>query len=213
MLTCSCNFYGISGSSLSIDLQGCSGGLHFGDVLTFDLKKMAWSSMTTTGRRPESRDSHSAAVLRRRMIVFGGTNGLRKTNDLHILDLLTGEWSRPICDGVPPCPRESHTATIVGEDKLLVFGGSGDGEGNYLNDVHVLDLKAMKWSSPMVMGDPPPPRDSHVAAAVGNRLLVYGGDCGDRYHGEVDILDLDTLTWYRVRSSHLVLFIEQLRKP
>ncbi|CAA6653960.1 unnamed protein product [Spirodela intermedia] len=143
---------------------GCSGGLHFGEVLTFDLKTMAWSSMATTGRRPESRDSHSAA-----------------TNELHILDLLTGEWSRPICDGVPPCPTGEPHATIVGEDKLLVFGGSGDGEGNYLNDVHILDLKTAT--------SPPP---------LGSRLLVYGGDCGDRYYGEVDILDVDTLTWYRV---------------
>lgn len=69
------------------------------------------------------------------------------------------------------------------------------GAGNYLSDVHILDLKLMKWTSPDVKGDLPAPRDSHTTVAVENRLVVYGGDCGDHYLGEVDILDLDTLTW------------------
>uniref|UniRef100_A0A1D1YZC3 Rab9 effector protein with kelch motifs n=1 Tax=Anthurium amnicola TaxID=1678845 RepID=A0A1D1YZC3_9ARAE len=177
---------------------GCCGGLHFGEVLTLDLNKMVWSSMATTGERPGSRDSHSAAIVGHRMIVFGGTNGSKKVNDLHILDLRTKEWNRPLCKGNPPSPRESHSATVIGEEKLVIFGGSGEGEANYLNDVHILDLKTMTWTYPEVKGELPVPRDSHTAVAIGNRLLVYGGDCGDRYHGEVDVLDIDTLTWSRL---------------
>ena len=178
--------------------QGCCGGLHFSDVLTLNLDTMVWSSLATTGQLPGSRDSHSAVLVGQKMIILGGTNGSRKVNDLHILDLSTNEWSRPNCEGNPPSPRESHTATVVGDDRLVIFGGSGEGEGNYLNDVHVLDLKTMKWTSPEVKGDLPAPRDSHTAVAIENKLFVYGGDCGDRYHGEVDVLDLDTLTWSRV---------------
>lgn len=87
---------------------------------------------------------------------------------------------------------------MVGEGKVVIFGGSGDGDGNYLNDVHVLDVKTMTWSSPEVKGEVPAPRDSHVAVAIGNKMFIYGGDCGDRYHGEVDVLDMDTMTWSRV---------------
>ncbi|RWR94309.1 rab9 effector protein with kelch motifs-like protein isoform X1 [Cinnamomum micranthum f. kanehirae] len=177
---------------------GCCGGLHFSDVLTLNLDTMVWSSLATTGQLPGSRDSHSAVLVGQKMIILGGTNGSRKVNDLHILDLSTNEWSRPNCEGNPPSPRESHTATVVGDDRLVIFGGSGEGEGNYLNDVHVLDLKTMKWTSPEVKGDLPAPRDSHTAVAIENKLFVYGGDCGDRYHGEVDVLDLDTLTWSRL---------------
>ncbi|XP_020572871.1 rab9 effector protein with kelch motifs-like isoform X2 [Phalaenopsis equestris] len=178
---------------------GCCGGLHFSDVLTLNLETMTWISLATTGHKPGTRDSHSAVIVGQKMIVLGGTNGVKKVNDLHILDLLTKEWSKPTSKGNPPCPRESHTATLVGEDRLVIFGGSGEGEANYLNDVHVLDLKTITWSSPEVKGDPPAPRDSHAAVAIGNKLLIYGGDCGDRYHGEVDVLDTDTMSWSRQR--------------
>uniref|UniRef100_A0A0D9V024 DCD domain-containing protein n=1 Tax=Leersia perrieri TaxID=77586 RepID=A0A0D9V024_9ORYZ len=181
---------------------GCCGGLHFSDVLTLNLETMSWSSLATTGARPGTRDSHGAALVGHRMMVFGGTNGSKKVNDLHVLDLRTKEWTKPPCSGTPPSPRESHTVTVVGGERLVVFGGSGEGEGNYLNDVHVLDVATMTWSSPEVScdgggGAAPAARDSHGAVAVGNRLFVYGGDCGDRYHGEVDVLDMDAMAWSR----------------
>lgn len=159
---------------------------------------MAWDTLATTGLGPGPRDSHSAVLVGKRMIVFGGTNGSKKVNDLHILDLESKEWMQPDCKGAAPSPRESHTATLVGKDKLVIFGGSGEGEANYLNDLHVLDLNTMNWTSPVVKGDIPVPRDSHSAVPISNKLFVYGGDCGDRYHGDVDMFDLDTLTWSRV---------------
>ncbi|KAL5222684.1 hypothetical protein ABZP36_027397 [Zizania latifolia] len=196
---------------------GCCGGLHFSDVLTLNLETMVWSSLATTGQRPGTRDSHGAALVGHRMMVFGGTNGSKKVNDLHVLDLRTKEWSKPACKGTPPSPRESHTVTLAaGGDRLVVFGGSGEGEGNYLNDVHVLDLSTMAWSSPDVKGDVPAPRDSHGSVAIGNRLFIYGGDCGDRYHGDVDVLDMDTMAWSRfavkgaspgVRAGHAAVAV------
>ncbi|XP_062081835.1 uncharacterized protein LOC133788384 isoform X2 [Humulus lupulus] len=177
---------------------GCCGGLHFGDVLLLNLDTMVWNALVSTGEGPGPRDSHSAVVVGQKMIVFGGTNGSKKVNDLHILDLGKKEWMQPECKGTPPSPRESHTATLVSDERLVIFGGSGEGEGNYLNDLHILDLKTMSWSSPEVKGDVPVPRDSHSAVTFGNKLFVYGGDCGDRYNGDVDMLDMDTLTWSRL---------------
>ncbi|CAN6581833.1 unnamed protein product [Malus baccata var. baccata] len=177
---------------------GCCGGMHFSDVLVLDLEKMVWNTLVSTGQGPGPRDSHSAVVLGHKMIVFGGTNGSKKVNDLHILNLVTKVWTRPECTGTPPSPRESHTATLVGDDKLVIFGGSGEGKGNYLNDLHVLDLNTMRWTSPEVKGDVPAPRDSHSTIAMGKKLLVYGGDRGDRYYGGVDMLDMNTLTWSRL---------------
>nr|XP_043608740.1 RING finger protein B-like [Erigeron canadensis] len=195
---------------------GCCGGLHFSDVLVLNLETMAWTNIATTGAGPGPRDSHSAVIVGHMMIIFGGTNGTKKVNDIHILDLLTREWTRPNCKGVAPTPRESHTATMISHDRMVIFGGSGEGDANYLNDLHVLDLKTMRWSSPVPKGDIPVPRDSHIAVFVCNNLFVYGGDCGDRYRGDVDVFNVDTLTWSRfvvqgespgVRAGHAAVTI------
>ncbi|MBA0787689.1 hypothetical protein Gotri_027206 [Gossypium trilobum] len=195
---------------------GCCGGLHFCDVLMLNLNKMVWKTLETTGQGPGPRDSHSAVLVGTKMMVFGGTNGSKKVNDLHVLDLASKEWIQAECNGVAPSPRESHTATLVGEDKVVIFGGSGEGEAVYLNDLHVLDLRTMRWTSPTVRGHIPVPRDSHSAVAIGNKLVVYGGDCGDRYHGDVDVFDMDNSTWSRlavqgslpgVRAGHAAVSI------
>ncbi|GMI65428.1 hypothetical protein HRI_000212000 [Hibiscus trionum] len=177
---------------------GCCGGLHFSDVLMLHLNTMVWKTLETTGQGPGPRDSHSVVLVGTKMMVFGGTNGSKKVNDLHVLDLRSKEWTRAECNGVAPSPRESHTATLIGVDKVVIFGGSSEGRANYLNDLHVLDLRTMRWTSPQVRGHIPVPRDSHSAVAIGNKLVVYGGDCGDRYHGDVDIFDMDTSTWSRL---------------
>ncbi|KAL2941633.1 Rab9 effector protein with kelch motifs [Bienertia sinuspersici] len=177
---------------------GCCGGMHYSDVLVLNLDTMTWTTLVTTGKGPGPRDSHTATLWGKRIIVFGGTNGSKKVNDIHILDLESKVWVQPSCSGAYPSARESHTATLVGDDQLVVFGGSGEGVGNYLNDLHFLDLRTMCWTSPLVKGDVPPPRDSHISVAVGRKVFVHGGDCGDRYHGDVDVFDIDTLTWSRL---------------
>ncbi|PPE02604.1 hypothetical protein GOBAR_DD00377 [Gossypium barbadense] len=40
--------------------------------------------------------------------------------------------------------------------------------------------------------------DSHSAVAIKNKLMVYGGDCGDRYHGDVDMFNKDNSIWSRL---------------
>ncbi|XP_050384358.1 uncharacterized protein LOC126800971 [Argentina anserina] len=175
---------------------GCSGGMHYSDVLVLNFETMVWNTLVTTGQGPGPRDSHSTVVLGDNMIVFGGTSGSKKCNDLHILNLMTKEWTRPEYGGTPPSPRESHSATLVDDEELVVFGGSGEGE--CMNDLHVLNLKTMRWTSPEVKGDIPVPRDSHSAIAMGKKMLVYGGDRGDSYYGDVDMLDMNTMTWTRL---------------
>ncbi|KAL9248242.1 hypothetical protein vseg_021586 [Gypsophila vaccaria] len=174
---------------------GCCGGMHYSDVLVLNLETMTWSTLVTLGNGPGPRDSHSATIWGNKIVVFGGTNGSKKVNDLHILDLGTKQWIQPVCSGTPPSPRESHTATLLGDEKLVVFGGSGEGAGNYLNDLHIFNLRTMSWVSVTVNGRIPPPRDSHTSTAFDGKIFVYGGDCGDRYHGDVDVLDVETMTW------------------
>ncbi|CAA0843066.1 Unknown protein [Striga hermonthica] len=127
---------------------------------TCRLSTMAWSGLRTLGSRLGPRDSHSACVLGHRMFVFGGNDGLRKVGELRWLDLRTGEWARPECRGSPPPACESHTTTVVGpfgNDGWSCSGPVGRGRPNYFNDLHILDLTSMEWSSPKVGGAGPWP--------------------------------------------------------
>ncbi|XP_060167305.1 uncharacterized protein LOC132598453 isoform X4 [Lycium barbarum] len=138
---------------------GCRGGLHFSDVLVLNLEAMAWSILVTTGQGPGPRDSHSAVLVGHRMVVFGGTNGLRK------LDVV----------GPSPGARAGHASVNFGS-KVYVIGGVGDKK--YYNDVWVLDVINSSWTQLDVMGQKPQGRFSHTAAARNTDIVIYGG-CGE----------------------------------
>lgn len=108
-------------------------------------------------------------------------------------------------NGTPPSPRESHTAvayipkkttsnnsnnntqnstnsdngtsstisnnTVPGA-KLIIYGGMA---GCRLDDLHILDLNNMTWSSPPLLGKPPLPRSLHSASLIGNKMFIFGG--------------------------------------
>lgn len=156
------------------------------------------------------------------------------------------QWEKPLFFGTPPSPRESHTAVayipksssssngcapngngVVGA-KLIIYGGMA---GCRLDDLHVLDISTMTWSSPKLLGSPPLPRSLHSASVIGNKMFIFGGwvphhEAGDskdwspsiendpkqplppiihekewRCTNTLGVLDLDTLTWTHVTQE------------
>jgi len=82
------------------------------------------------------------------------------------------KWKIVETAGVPPSPRHGHTANILLR-YLVIFAGSADKE--YLNDVVMLDLNNMEWTTPNIIGDVPRPMMYHAAITTSNELLVVGG--------------------------------------
>ena len=124
----------------------------------------------------------------------------RYLNDLYILDTRPGQpamqWEKPVFFGTPPSPRESHTAiayipkistsstsnssnnngctngsTVPGA-KLFIYGGMA---GCRLNDLHILDINTMTWTSPKLSGSAPFPRSLHSASLIGKKMFIFGG--------------------------------------
>lgn len=58
---------------------------------------------------------------------------------------------------------------------MIIFGGTNGKD--YFNDLYVLDLEVMAWSSPIVSGPAPTSRQGHTAIQVGNNLIIQGGFC------------------------------------
>ena len=78
----------------------------------------------------------------------------------------------------------------------------------YLNDVTVFDVNTHTWHSPDVQGARPPVRDSHAAVALGNRMVIYGGDCGKEYLSDVWAYNVEEQKWqaFKVRLSAFQAF-------
>lgn len=97
-------------------------------------------------------------------------------------------------------------------EEMVVFGGSSEAaDGSYLQDLWALDTSALTWRQVQPASRYSPlPRDSHCAAVLEGRMVVFGGCCGGRYLDDVDVFDFGTERWTKVRSrphlgSHLPL--------
>jgi hypothetical protein len=138
------------------------------------------------GGEPSRRFAHAAVfdALRKRMLVFGGTNDWTTgMNDVYALDLSRGwanaNWSRVSTAGTAPRGRYNHAmAMLPALDWMAVFGGTAGGT-NELNDLHALDLSVNPpaWRQLNLSGGPSRLVGSAAAySASGDMAVFYGGE-------------------------------------
>ena len=161
---------------------------------------------------PPRREKHSAVMHPDgvSMIIFGGTNGVAKFNDVAVLNLATNTWSyfgvgpqetdtntrtpRTSALANPPEGRMLHSATMYG-NLMLIFGGTG---ARNLRDLAVLDcttIAAPVWQPSWVTKRTPSARYGMAAGMWGpTRLVIWGGSDGGVLN-DVHTLDLLTREW------------------
>ena len=180
---------------------------------------MTWFQGPEGGGAPSARFDHTASLVDgTKMVVFGGWNGDKYFNDVHVLDLQMMAWSQPEISGPEPYPRKGHTATLIGSN-LVVQGGfyfdkksmSGPQKGTalqqcYLNDVRVLDTENYTWARLRISGAPPESRFGHTMNVSGSDIVMFGGQTqtsGARFRHEgtegqcnyFHVWATDTMTW------------------
>lgn len=185
----------------------------------FFLATNQWYVPATKGDVPPGCAAYGFVVDGTRILVFGGMVEYGKySNELYELQATKWEWKKlrpkPPESGPPPCRRLGHSFTLVG-DKIYLFGGlaneSDDPKNNipkYLNDLYILEIKnnQLQWEIPTTFGESPPPRESHTAVSWYDKkqkkfwLVIYGGMSGCRL-GDLWLLDTDTMSWTRPRTS------------
>lgn len=168
-------------------------------VKEFDPQTCTWSNLKTYGKSPISRGGQSVTLVGDALVMFGGEDAKRSLlNDLHILDLETMTWDDMDAVGTPPSPRSDHAAACHAGRYLLIFGGGS--HAIIFNDLHVLDLQTMEWSTPNQQGILPGPRAGHAGVTVGENWYIVGG--GDSKNGvsETLVLNMSTLVWSVVTS-------------
>ncbi|KAK4739265.1 hypothetical protein R3W88_002962 [Solanum pinnatisectum] len=168
-------------------------------VKVFDLQTHTWSNLKTYGKPPLSRGGHSVIPTGTSLVIFGGQDANRSLlNDLHILDLETMTWDEMDTLGVAPSPRSDHAAAVHAERYLLIFGGGS--HATCFNDLHVLDLQTMEWSTPTQQGEIPSPRAGHAGVTVGENWFITGGGNNKSGVSETVVLNMSTLDWSTVTT-------------
>jgi len=180
---------------------------------------------------PGPRAAHSFDILENRIVVFGGWNGKKALNDLHIFDFQSGVWQQCELLSDAPAPRNNQ-ATAVVDNKLFVHGGH-DGS-KWLSDMYILTCSSsyqedsvesrsfsdsLSWSRAQTSGVHPSARACHTMSRVGRKIYLFGGYNGSSCFSAVEILDLDTMTWIQptvtgniptARNAHTMTVVGKL---
>ncbi|PON56333.1 BTB-kelch protein [Parasponia andersonii] len=179
---------------------GWDGKKWLSDVFVLDTISLEWTELPVTGSLPPPRCGHTATMVEKRLLVYGGRGGGGPImGDLWALKGLIEEgileenetpaWTQLKLPGQPPSPRCGHTVTSEGHI-LLLFGGHGTGGwlsryDIYYNDCIVLDRVSAQWKRLPIANEPPAARAYHSLTSIGSRYLLYGGFDGKTTFGDL----------------------------
>ena len=169
---------------------GCNNHLY---ILRGNKRESGWKLIDKPrGDIPLPRKNSSMAYCSNYLYVFGGNAHSKKSqlllNDLYAFNISTDQWQCLKTIGDAPSSRDRHSMTMI-NGKLYVFGGSGDGTKEFLNDLHMFDPKTSRWTL-INTSNRPEGRYEHSAVAMGKYLIISCGKCESG--GLFDFWSLDT---------------------
>eukprot|EP00762_Andalucia_godoyi_P002731 ANDGO_04463.mRNA.1 Kelch repeat-containing protein 2 len=78
---------------------------------------------------------------RRRLMLFGGSDGISRSDEVYFLDLDTMVWEHVLPKGDIPSKRSVHTASLVGEEDACVYVWGGFNGEVCFGDLHVFSIE------------------------------------------------------------------------
>lgn len=183
----------------------------FNDIFTFNTETNEIRKIAPASGTPPRFARHSAVTINKTIYLFGGFDGVSQHFHLAAYHTDANVWSVPEVVGDVPPSRTNHAAAAI-NGRMYIFGGMyKDNHANndklvFLNDMYCLDTKAspMRWTRLMQHGDLPAPRCGHRLLALGSRLVLFGGGCGEQWdmkYSDVHVYNPATMTWTRPRIS------------
>lgn len=178
----------------------------FDDVWSLDLVDETWTEISPKTAGPKARWGMAGAfdAKRRRLIVFAGNTGAsgaiyQPVGDTWALDVDKGTWSKIGGNG-PPSRLFADAVVDPAGDRMIVFGGTADFFGPFLNDTWALDLKTDTWSELHGGGKTAPEpriRPEVVLDADRGRLVLFAGHDDGQVGNRNDVwtFDLMKATW------------------
>jgi serine/threonine protein kinase/N-acetylneuraminic acid mutarotase len=148
--------------------------MEFDDVHEFDTETNVWQKIETSlPHQPPPRFGHAAAVLDKKIYIFGGkTKDEKVLSDLYAFDTQTNTWSQIIASyGFVPIARVDAKLCPLGTNFLVLFGGA---HLNVFQDVFLFDLEKRAWSW-CLLDAPLEPHQSHAMEIIDDTLYIFGG--------------------------------------
>lgn len=171
-----------------------------------------WVALPASGHRPSARYKHAAAVVDEKLYIVGGSRNGRYLSDVQVFDLQNLAWSAlklskdPNTDKVKDSnskevlPATSGHSMIKWGNKLLLLGG----RSKFLSDnvtVWFIDLETHHFGVMETSGKVPMAREGQSVTLLGSKLIMFGGeDANRRLLNDINILDLETMTWDGVET-------------
>ncbi|CAO2833241.1 unnamed protein product [Amaranthus hypochondriacus] len=173
---------------------GWDGKKWLSDVYVLDTISLEWTELAISGTVPPPRCGHTATMVEKRLLVYGGRGSSGIVGDFWALKGLIEEenetpgWTQLKLPGQAPSSRCGHSVTSKGH-YLLLFGGHGTGGwlsryDIYYNDCIVLDRVSVQWKRLPISNECPPARAYHTLTLIGSRYLLFGGFDGKSTFGD-----------------------------
>ena len=127
--------------------------IYMNDVWVFNVQRMEWEEVQTTGDLPACRSNSSLAYdgVGNQLLLFGGGGSNRnRFNSIHSLDWQTKVWREITPPSTPPSNLDSqqtpwertyHSGELI-YPYLVVFGGESIAD---LDDLWVFNLQTSEW--------------------------------------------------------------------
>jgi N-acetylneuraminic acid mutarotase len=173
----------IAGTESKVYVFGGEGGdlQRFNDLHSYDFDDGIWREEITSGTAPSKRAKASMVMIGSRLVVFGGSDGMKALSDIWMYDTVASTWSDVIKEGLlkgtPPSPRQSAAAAPI-LHKMFMFGGCRleDGRRICTNDAYTFDADTLTFEMRTNQGDVPTERRGMAMVAYdGNRVFACGG--------------------------------------
>eukprot|EP01087_Luapelamoeba_hula_P021869 TRINITY_DN7715_c0_g2_i1.p1 TRINITY_DN7715_c0_g2~~TRINITY_DN7715_c0_g2_i1.p1 ORF type:complete len:284 (-),score=26.84 TRINITY_DN7715_c0_g2_i1:50-901(-) len=141
---------------------------------------MSCIQMSTKGAVPSPRGFHTATIVGKSLVIFGGTDSTSVFGDTYVLDLDTQIWAASKCNarqGLRPSPRHCHAAVRVGQ-VVVAVGGRGKGD-SLLSDCWSYNVEYQRWtrfdSTSLLVQGQGFGISNHSLTQIGTKLVLIGG--------------------------------------
>ena len=176
------------------------GGHWLNDTWEYDLSIDTWTEKTVSFYPNRRYCPEMASVFGdNKVVLFGGSWGSSLNDDTWVYNSSTGSWTQVLKSIRPPGRRFHAMSFVYGDDKVLLFGGSGNiiTGLNWLNDTWVYDLSDGTWAQ-KISSSEPTARGAHAMAPIfgTSKVLLFGGQSSlNQWEHDTWVYDVNTNTW------------------